>query len=48
MASQQLLYLSRADAENVALDIPAVISVPEAAFLEKGQGRVEMPVRRHK
>ena len=43
MTSQQLLYLSRADVESVALDMPTIISSLEAAFKEKGQGRVEMP-----
>ena len=39
----QLLYLSRADVAGVALDMPTIISLLEAAFKEKGQGRVEMP-----
>jgi ornithine cyclodeaminase/alanine dehydrogenase len=43
MASHQLLYLSRADVERVALGLPAIISLLEAAFREKAQGRVEMP-----
>lgn len=43
MTSQQLLYLSRADVESVALDMPTIIRSLEAAFKEKGQGRVEMP-----
>ena len=43
MTSQQLLYLSRADVESVALDMPTIIGLLEAAFKEKGQGRVEMP-----
>jgi len=43
MSSQQLLYLSRADVESVALDMPTLIRSLEAAFKEKGQGRVEMP-----
>jgi ornithine cyclodeaminase/alanine dehydrogenase-like protein (mu-crystallin family) len=43
MTSQQLLYLSRADVESVALDMPTIINSLEAAFKEKGQGRVEMP-----
>jgi len=38
-----LLYLSRADVEAVALDIRAIIDLLEAAFGEKGLGRVEMP-----
>lgn len=43
MGSQQLLYLSRADVESVALDMPTIISLLEAAFRQKGEGRVEMP-----
>lgn len=43
MDLQQLLYLSRADVEAVALDMPTIIDLLEAAFVEKGAGRVEMP-----
>lgn len=43
MNSQSLLYLSRADVEQVALDMPTIISLLEAAFKEKGAGQVEMP-----
>ena len=43
MSSQELLYLSRADVASVALDLPTIIHLLEAAFKEKGQGRVEMP-----
>lgn len=43
MNSQSLLYLSRADVEQVALDMPTIISLLEAAFKEKGASRVEMP-----
>lgn len=38
-----LLYLSRADVESVAPDLPAIIALLEQAFREKGSGRVEMP-----
>jgi ornithine cyclodeaminase/alanine dehydrogenase len=38
-----LLYLSRADVEAVALDIPTMLALLETAFREKGHGRVEMP-----
>jgi ornithine cyclodeaminase/alanine dehydrogenase-like protein (mu-crystallin family) len=38
-----LLYLSRADVENVGLEMKTVIDLLEKAFLEKGQGKVEMP-----
>jgi ornithine cyclodeaminase/alanine dehydrogenase-like protein (mu-crystallin family) len=41
--SGRLLYLSRADVESVALDMGMVIDLLQQAFLEKGQGHVEMP-----
>ncbi len=43
MAESQFLYLSRADVESVALDMPAIICLLEDAFREKGLGNVEMP-----
>ena len=43
MAEQQFLYLSRADVEKVALDMPTILKLLEEAFKEKGQGKVEMP-----
>lgn len=43
MSAKKLLYLSRADVERVALDMPAIIRLLAAAFREKGEGRVEMP-----
>jgi len=43
MTDQALLYLSRADVESLALDMHTIIELLEKAFLEKGQGRVEMP-----
>lgn len=43
MAAHQLLYLSRADVEAVAPDMPTMIRLLEQAFAEKGAGRVEMP-----
>jgi ornithine cyclodeaminase/alanine dehydrogenase len=43
MAVQETLYLSRADVERVALDMPTIIRLLEEAFREKGEGRVEMP-----
>lgn len=43
MAEQRILYLSRADVEKVALDMPTIIKLLEEAFKEKGQGKVEMP-----
>jgi ornithine cyclodeaminase/alanine dehydrogenase-like protein (mu-crystallin family) len=43
MAVHQILYLSRKDVEAVALDMPTIIKRLEEAFLEKSQGKVEMP-----
>jgi ornithine cyclodeaminase/alanine dehydrogenase-like protein (mu-crystallin family) len=43
MESPKFLYLSRADVERVALPMPRIIELLEAAFKEKGAGRVEMP-----
>lgn len=43
MSDPALLYLSRADVESLALDMQSIITLLEKAFLEKGQGRVEMP-----
>jgi ornithine cyclodeaminase/alanine dehydrogenase-like protein (mu-crystallin family) len=43
MEIQRLLYLSRADVEQVAPALPVIIGLLETAFREKGQGRVEMP-----
>ncbi len=41
--SGRLLYLSRADVEAVGLDMRTVIDLLRQAFLEKGEGRTEMP-----
>ncbi len=38
-----LLYLSRADVEAARVTMPEIIERLEAAFLEKGAGRTEMP-----
>ena len=43
MTQQNLLYLSRADVETVHLPMKRIIDLLETAFLEKGNGRVEMP-----
>jgi len=43
MTDRQLLYLSRANVEAVALDMRTIIHLLERAFLEKGHGKVEMP-----
>ncbi len=43
MESNELLYLSRSDVEQVQLDMGTVITLLEQAFLEKGRGHVEMP-----
>jgi ornithine cyclodeaminase/alanine dehydrogenase-like protein (mu-crystallin family) len=39
----KLLYLSQADVESVGLSMKEIIAGLEAAFREKGEGRVEMP-----
>jgi ornithine cyclodeaminase/alanine dehydrogenase len=39
----RLLYLSRADIESIRLDMGTVIDLLGQAFVEKGEGRVEMP-----
>ena len=39
----ELLYLSRADVEKVALPIEEIIAAVEAVFREKGEGGTEMP-----
>jgi ornithine cyclodeaminase/alanine dehydrogenase len=41
--SGDLLYLSRADVEQVAPGMPTIIHLLEEAFREKAAGRVEMP-----
>jgi ornithine cyclodeaminase/alanine dehydrogenase len=43
MPEHKVLYLSRADVETVNLPMSQIIDLLEQAFLEKGQGRVEMP-----
>src|SRR5512139_314346 len=43
MAEQQVLYLSRTDVETVNLSMQEIIGLLEQAFLEKGNGKVEMP-----
>ena len=43
MPASQLLYLSREDVENTRLDMRTIIDLLEKAFMEKGQGKVEMP-----
>src|SRR5512147_2863682 len=43
MAEQKVLYLSRRDVEAVNLSMKEIIGLLEKAFLEKGNGRVEMP-----
>src|SRR5512136_2712488 len=43
MSNQQVLYLSQADVTRVNLDMATVINLLEAAFKEKGAGKVEMP-----
>jgi len=43
MPDNQLLYLSRAEVEAVGLTMAEIINALEAAFQEKGEGRVEIP-----
>jgi ornithine cyclodeaminase/alanine dehydrogenase len=43
MVEQKILYLSRLDVEAVNLSMKEIIDLLEKAFLEKGQGKVEMP-----
>jgi len=43
METNQLLYLSRADVEEVGLEMATIIELLGDAFREKGDGRVEMP-----
>ena len=43
MSTNEFLYLSRADVEQVNLDMRSIIGLLEEAFREKGNGRVEMP-----
>ena len=43
MEEQRLLYLSKKDVAETGLTMPEVIEAVEQAFLEKGEGRVEMP-----
>ena len=45
MTQQTLLYLSRQDVEQVALDMHTIIDLVEVAFKDKGAGHVEMPPR---
>ncbi len=43
MADLKILYLSRKDVEQVALDVKSIIILLEEAFRQKGMGKVEMP-----
>ncbi|MAE61288.1 MAG: peptide transporter, partial [Planctomycetaceae bacterium] len=43
MDTETVLYLSRADVEGVGLSMREVIDALERMFVEKGEGRVEMP-----
>lgn len=43
MTSPDLLYLSCADVESVALEMPVIINLLETAFDEKGRGCAEIP-----
>ena len=43
MSDQQVLYLSHAEVESVDLPMKEIIDLLEKAFMEKGNGKVEMP-----
>jgi len=43
MTEHKILYLSRADVETVNVSMKEIIELLEKAFLEKGNGNVEMP-----
>jgi len=43
VSQNQLLYLSQADVAAVGLTMAEIVEALEAAFREKGEGRVEMP-----
>jgi len=43
MAAKEILYLSRRDVENLALDVGEIIEAIDQMFREKGESRVEMP-----
>src|SRR5512141_1633962 len=43
MAEHKILYLSRAEVERANLSMKEIIGLLEKAFLEKGNGNVEMP-----
>ena len=43
MAAKEILYLSRRDVENLALDVGGIIEAIDQMFREKGESRVEMP-----
>jgi ornithine cyclodeaminase/alanine dehydrogenase-like protein (mu-crystallin family) len=43
MSEHQILYLSTADVEKINLPMQEIIDLLERAFMDKGNGRVEMP-----
>jgi ornithine cyclodeaminase/alanine dehydrogenase-like protein (mu-crystallin family) len=43
MSASEILYLSRADVEAVNLEMATIINLLEQAFMDKGNGKVEMP-----
>ena len=43
MAANEILYLSRSDVESVNLEMATIIQLLEQAFVDKGNGKVEMP-----
>ena len=43
MSNEKILYLSRKDVEEVNVSMDDIIAAIESMFIEKGQGKVEMP-----
>lgn len=43
MKDQKILYLSRKDIEDIDVSMAEIIKALETMFIEKGQGKVEMP-----
>jgi len=43
MATNEILYLSRADVEAVGISMSEIIEALQSVFKEKGEGRTEMP-----
>ena len=43
MTTDKVLYLSRANVEEVGITMPEIIEALQTVFKEKGEGRTEMP-----